>query len=218
MNRPAQIVVFLLFSITVLGCSSDKSNEEVISDGTVKEINEEKILLETGVQRISKWAAYWREIDPSFRSDAFVLERKESYEELEWPEENPIGKESPFYPYLLPHPDGEGKVDIYSYKVFVPAVGRPGFQPDSEVIYFKDNGFRERLLFIGPSGGFQEGLWVSPDHLLVAGYFEEEDGFTPKIWLIDTREKNYTIFKHPFFTTNFDRHGYLKRKLSDIDF
>ncbi|WP_291779389.1 bifunctional isocitrate dehydrogenase kinase/phosphatase [Cecembia sp.] len=218
MGKPIRIVSFILFQLIFLACTSERKSEEDVWDGELDKFNEMSMLLETNIQRIPEWVAYWKEMEPAFRSESFVVERKEGYEELEWPEENPIGRESPFFPYLLPHPDGIGQVDIYSYKVFVPAQGRTGFQPDSEVIFFKENGLRERLLFVGPSGGFDEAIWVNAQLLLVAGYFEEEQGFTPKIWLIDIENQSYTIFKHPFYTTNFDRHGYLKRKLSNIDF
>jgi len=212
------LFIFLGFLFLLVGCGSEKSGEASLVDNVLGEREEERIWLESGVQQMPVWTSYWQELDPGFRQEDFSFERSELFEELEWPEENYITEESPFFPYLLPQPEGEGMVDIYSYKVFVPAEGRPGFQPDSEVIYFKENGLRERLLFVGPSGGFDEALWISPDHLLVAGYFEEEEGFTPKIWIIDVLHKRYSIFKHPIFTTNFDRHGYLKRKLSNIDF
>lgn len=207
-----------MFQLIFLACASEKKSEENLGEAELDKLSEERILLETNIQRMPDWVAYWKEMEPAFRPESFVLEREEEYEELEWPEENPIGRESPFYPYLLPHPGGEGQVDIYSYKVFVPAQGRPGFQPDSEVMFFKENGLRERLLFIGPSGGFDEAVWVNSQLLLVAGYFEEEQGFSPKLWLIDIENQSYSIFKHPFYTTNFDRHGYLRRKLSNIDF
>lgn len=180
---------FLPFFVLLLGCSSEKTKEESIAEGAKDQDEEVKVWLESSLQQMSSWTGYWKDLDPAFRPQDFSFERSEPFDELEWPEENYIVEDSPFYPYLITHPEGEGYVDIYSYKVFVPAQGSPGFQPDSEVIYFKENGLRERLLFIGPSGGFDEALWINSDLLIVAGYFEEEAGFTPKIWIIDTEQK-----------------------------
>ncbi|WP_304518262.1 bifunctional isocitrate dehydrogenase kinase/phosphatase [Cecembia rubra] len=180
MNKPCTFYIHLFVVLMFWSCASDRSSQESVSDIQNGEILEEQILVENGLQQIKQWSDYWKEKSPTFNPAAFTLERKETFEELEWPEENPIVSGNPFYPYLLPNPEGKGVVDIYSYKVFVPAEGKPGFQPDSEVIFFKENGMRERLLFIGPSGGFEEAVWVSPDKLLVAGYCEEEEGVSPK--------------------------------------
>ena len=207
------ILIVLFFTCN----SKEESSEEVFDADSDLAIQEKKMLGE-GIQKLSDWVQFWKEIDASFNAEAFEFERREHFEELEWPEENFIVPDNPFYPYLLPNPDGGGFVDIYSYKVFVPTQGKPGFQPDSEVIYFKSNGMRERLLFIGPSGGFEDAVWVSSQHLLVAGFFEEEEGVTPKIWLIDTVKKSYSIFKHPFHTTFYAKDGYLRKKLNNLKF
>ena len=218
MNKPTALLVFLAICIWAISCGPQKTTEETLSTLAEEDQIEQREMVKKAVEALSSWTGFWRQLDSSFSPEDFFFDRTEVFEELEWPEENPFGEESPFYPYLLAHPEGEGVVDIYSYKVFVPAEGKPGFQPDSEVIYFKNNGLRERLLFIGPSGGFDEALWLSPEHLLVAGYFEEERGFSPKIWLINTEEKQYAIFSHPFSTTNFQRNGYLIQKLQNIVF
>lgn len=218
MTKPSPIYAVLFLILLIWSCASEKSSQETVSEVHEDELLEEQILIESGLQQIKTWSTYWKEKNPDFNLSAFTLERRETFEELEWPEENPIVPGNPFYPYLLPNPEGKGVVDIYSYKVFVPAEGKPGFQPDSEVIFFKENGMRERLLFMGPSGGFEEAVWVSPDKLLVAGYFEEEEGISPKLWLIDVEKKQYSIFKHPIITTKFEKQGYLISKLRNIDF
>jgi hypothetical protein len=213
-NYPFSLILMLLF----FTCSPKKVNDEKAFYADLELAMQEKKMLETGVQQLSDWILFWQSVDPTFNPSVFEIERKDQFEELEWPEENYIVSDSPFYPFLLPNPNGGGFVDIYSYKVFVPTEGKPGFQPDSEVIYFKSNGMRERLLFIGPSGGFEEALWVSAEHLLVAGFFEEEEGVTPKIWIIDTVNKGYSIYKYPLHTTNYAKDGYLRKKLSNLEF
>lgn len=214
--RPILAKLFLI--LLIWSCSAEKSSKENLSEVQEDELLEEQLLIESGLLQVKTWSNYWKVKHPDFDLSAFSLERRETFEELEWPEENPIVPGNPFYSYLLPNPEGKGVVDIYSYKVFVPAEGKPGFQPDSEVIFFKENGMRERLLFMGPSGSFEEAVWVSPDKLLVAGYFEEEEGISPKLWLIDVEKRQYSIFKHPIISTNLDKQGYLILKLSNIDF
>lgn len=217
MSKTTSLVPVFIFTVFLWSCSSDKPASENESKDLAESL-EEMALLESGLQQLGRWTAYWKEISQDFRLNDFSMERQEFFEELEWPEDNPIGPENPFYPYLLLHPDSIGVVDIYSYKVFIPANGRPGFQPDSEVIFFKEDGMRERLHFIGPSGGFDDAIWVSPRDLMVVGFFEDEEGFTPKVWCIDIENHELIIFKHPFHTTNFDRHGYLKKRLTNISF
>jgi len=221
MNKNRFVLSSCLYSFILMllffSCTSKEENSEQVFDANSESAIQERKMLEAGVQQLSDWILFWKGVDPSFDPSVFELERKEQFEELEWPEENYIVPDSPFYPYLLPNPDGGGFVDIYSYKVFVPTEGKPGFQPDSEVIYFKSNGMRERLLFIGPSGGFEDGLWVSAEHLLISGFFEEEEGITPKLWIIDTVNKKYSIYKHPFHTTNYAKEGYLRKRLNNLD-
>jgi hypothetical protein len=214
---PRYFYSFMLVLLFITCNSKEESSEEAFDINSDLTIQEKKMLGE-GIQKLSDWVQHWKEVDASFNPEAFEFERRELFEELEWPEENFIVPDNPFYPYLLPNPDGVGFVDIYSYKVFVPAEGKPGFQPDSEVIYFKSNGMRERLLFIGPSGGFEDAVWLDAEYLLVSGFFEEEEGVTPKIWLIDTAKKSYSIFRHPFHTTFYAKDGYLKKKLSNLEF
>jgi hypothetical protein len=86
------------------------------------------------------------------------------------------------------------------------------------VIFFKSNGMRERLLFMGPSGGFEEAVWISPELLMVTGFFEDEEGTTPKIWLINPEEQVYFEYIHPYHTNQYPKTKYLVEKLENIDF
>jgi hypothetical protein len=212
---------FLLLSallVAAISCGSEKEKEEVVLESDLRLEDEELQLAEMGLQQIQSWVTFWKNSEGKFNLGDFEVDKKMAFEQLEWPEENPIDDDSPFYPYLIPNPEGKGVVDIYSYKIVFPENGGPFLNPDSEVIYFKDNGMRERLLFIGPSGGFEDAVWVTPSHLLVAGFFEEEEGVTPKLWLIDVENSSFVMFKHPLVTTNYSKDGYLKRKLNRISF
>lgn len=210
------IPYFLLLAVFA-SCSNDsnKSEEEVVKAVNIDE--ESQQLFDSGMQLLGSWERFWKNQFTEFKPEQFKLERVETFEELEWPEENFIVPGNPFHPYLIPHPEGEGIVDIYSYKVTVPTDGKPGFNPDSEVIFFKSNGMRKRLLFMGPSGGFEEAAWVSPEVLMVAGWFEDESGVSPVIWMIEPKTNSFKVFSHPFHTHMYPKNAYLKRKLTTID-
>lgn len=207
-----------LFVCLIASCSSDSEKKEGLDENESNLVEEEIQLLEIGIQQLQSWIAHWKSEESRFNPSDFTLDKKITFDQLEWPEENYINEDSPFYPYLIPNPEGHGVVDIYSYKVVYPEQGGPFLNPDSEVIYFKNDGMRERLLFIGPSGGFEDAVWVTPDHLLVSGFFEEEEGITPKLWLIDVENSRHLIFKHPLTTTKYSKDGFLKEKLKKIDF
>jgi len=211
--------LMILSLVLIGGCTFQKEkSEEIISEKSISQEEEFTQLLSSGLQQISQWGTAWKKVDPRFDLTKFSMSREVTYESLEWPEENFIQPGNPFYEFLIPHPEGGGVVDIYSYKVVIPEEGGVSFNPDSEVIFFKSNGMRERLLFMGPSGGFEEAVWVSPEYLMVTGFFEDEEGVTPKVWLIDPEQQVYYIFNHPFHTTQYPKTKYLKDKLDNIDF
>jgi hypothetical protein len=212
--------LFLFGFLVFLGSCSfqkEKTGETVLETSKSKE-EELNQLLASGLQQLNNWSGYWKSQEPSFDVSGFEFSREIPYEILEWPEENFIQQGHPLYKYIVPNPEGYGIVDIYSYKVVRPEEADVSFNPDSEVIYFKSNGMRERLMFMGPSGGFEEAIWLSPNHLMVAGFFEEEAGITPKIWIIIPNEQIYLTFKHPLHTDKYPKTGYLIKKLQNIDF
>jgi hypothetical protein len=211
---------FLLILLVFLGsCSFQKEKkEETEEKASISKEEEYNQLLASGLQQLDAWTKYWKSQEPTFDVAGFKIAGEIPYESLEWPEENFIQQDHPLYNYLISNPDGHGVVDIYSYKVVLPEETRVSFNPDSEVIYFKSTGMRERLMFMGPSGGFEEAIWISPDHLMVAGFFEEEEGITPKIWIIIPDEQKYLTFQHPLYSATYPKTGYLIKKLPNIDF
>lgn len=209
----------LLIIVLLAACSFQKEKSEEVSDTSQLSKEEEMAqLLASGIQQTPAWASHWKSIDNSFDPSAFQLSKQLEYEDLEWPEENFIQAGNPFFPYLIPHPDGLGVVDIYSYKVVIPEEGAVAFNPDSEVIFFRSNGMRQRLLFIGPSGGFQEAVWVSPDYLMVSGFFEYENGVSPMVWLVNVADRSYIEYSSPLRITQYPKSKYLKEKLKNIPF
>jgi len=109
-------------------------------------------------------------------------------------------------------------VDIYSYKVEAqPELENPFLNPDSEVVWYRADGMRDRLLFIGPSGMFEEGFWISPNEFIVLGYFQEEEGFRPMLWLIHTDTHQLSQFRLNKWTVAYDSDSYLSQKLTSLE-
>lgn len=209
----------LLIIVLLAACSFQKEKSEEVADTSLLSKEEEMAqLLSSGIQQMPAWQSHWKSVDNSFDPNTFQLSKQLEYEDLEWPEENFIQAGSPFYPYLVTHPDGLGVVDIYSYKVVIPEEGAVAFNPDSEVIFFRANGMRQRLLFIGPSGGFQEAVWVSPDYLMVSGFFEFENGVSPMVWLVNVADRSYIEYSSPLRISQYPKSKYLREKLKNIPF
>jgi hypothetical protein len=214
-----RLLIFFMAATIFLSCNSEKKeieNEKEII--TIPQDQEAVQLIQSGLQLIPDWIDYWKQAETDFSVSDFVMGKSEVYEQLEWPEENFIDEQHLLFSHLIRHPEEKGVVDIYSYKIVYPEENKPFFNPDSEVIFFKNNGMRERLLFIGPSGTFDEARWVSPDHLMIAGRFESADGLvSPKIWLIEISGNRYFEFDHPVASQKVTKHGYLKQKFKHID-
>ena len=76
---------------------------------------------------------------------------------------------------------------------------------------------KERLLFMGPSGMFEEGHWLSPSEFLVMGYFQEDEGYRPMLWLIRTDTHLLSQFKFKKVVSEYTAESYLNRKLKAVD-
>ncbi|WP_241347626.1 bifunctional isocitrate dehydrogenase kinase/phosphatase [Belliella filtrata] len=200
--------------LLVWSCGS--SNEETSLDATItgEESLEEKQLLENGFQQLTEWTAHWKRQVPGFDLHDFKLSRVDSIETIERPEENFITKGNAFFAYLKDQPDGKGTVDIYSYKITFPEEGKPYFNPDSEVTYFRSDGMRERLLFIGPSGAFEDAIWLNSEALLVVGHFESDAGVSPKAWIIYPESQLIHQYESNLTTDDYRREGFLTKRFS----
>ncbi len=218
-TKKRQFGLLLVLLGLAFSCSSEKEKSEDLAESEIMTVEEKELeLVHQGLQQLPQWVLFWKNLEPQFDPNDFTFTRGFSYELLEWPEENFIVPDNAFFPYLIYHPEQKGVIDLYSYKVAFDEKGNPYFNPDSEVIYFKSDGMRERLMFIGPSGAFEEAIWVSPEHLLVAGNFEEEDGVRPMLWLIFPEENRYLNFESPLLSKKYTVEAYLKKKLNRINF
>ena len=208
---------YALVLLAIYSCTSDNKNTEgntPVTSSTPAAPND-KQLLEIGIQKLDEWVAYWRSKGADMQQ--FELEQEHVYEPVEWPGENVMPEESPLRDYQIPHPGSEGVVDIYSYKLVLNEEQELGFNPDSEVVYYRSDGMRERLLFIGPSGGFEDAVWVTEDHLLVSGHLQKENGYVPVVWLVQPQAHKYAVYEGNFATQDYASDSYLKVKLKTLD-
>lgn len=212
-----KLLFFLILLMFTGACTSNNSSDEHIAETNFISAAEEEVrLLESGIQQVPLWSSHWKSIVPHFNKQNFVYSKTDSLDQIERPEKLYIGSESPFYPFLKTHPEGEGVVDIYSYKVVFPEEGVPYFSPDSEVTYFKSNGMRERLLFMGPSGVFEDAVWLSSEVLLIVGNFESEIGISPIAWLIYPKLGKVTQYENALHSQIYTRESYLIKRFSSL--
>jgi hypothetical protein len=212
-------LAILLFCLLFTSCFQSKNKEEeVLEEADSKKDDEYNGLAVQGLSKIPSWVNHWKGVAPSFDPNKFKKTRVLNFELLEYPEEVPYQSSSVFYTNLLAHPGGKGVVDIYGYKIVLPESNTPYFNADSEVAYYRTDGMRERLLFMGPSGGFEEAIWVSEDYLMVVGFFEEENGVSPKMWLIHTEKRVYIVFDHPLYVPEYGKESYLREKFNKVNF
>lgn len=206
----------LLIGIPLLcSCTSETKTAETVANPSSPAVPTDKELLEIGIQKLDKWGNYWKKKGADIQG--FELEQEFIYEPLEWPGENVYTEESPLKNYQIPHPAGEGVVDIYSYKLVFGEDRELSFNPDSEVVYYRSDGMRERLLFIGPSGVFEDAVWVTEDHLAVGGHIQKEEAFVPVVWLIHPKANKYALYESNFTTQDYAPENYLKERLVDLD-
>ena len=209
------LLIFLFW--VVLSCSPDKKVEEKeIAVGPEKVSADE--LFKEGLQKLNKWVDHWEARGADFSVVNFTPDREVNYEVIEWPGENPLDNDHPLRRYQIPHPETGEVVDIYNYKMVIGDSGEVDFNPDAEVVYFKANGMRERLLFMGPSGLFEDAVWIDEKHLLVTGYFQKESGYVPVVWLISPERHTHLIYESMFSSVDYSMESYLREKLSDLNF
>lgn len=209
---------FFLFILTsFFSCSSDKPEENEVQNEISDEPTEED-LLQIGIQKLEKWVGFWKANGTDFSLENFGPRQEHHYEVVEVPGKNILSEDNPLRKYQIPNPGANGVVDIYDYKLLVDPNLQVDLNPDAEVVYYKDNGMRERLLFIGPSGLFEDAVWISETHLLVSGHIQKEDGFVPVIWMIIPEKNTYVVYENKHSTPNYTSDSYLKEKLVELKF
>lgn len=213
--RTANAVFFIGLVIACSGRLEEVKTD--VSDPNTKETRE--VLFEKGLEMIQPWTSHWTDLGMPEGRASFSQIADMKLEKLERPEVNPIKKgEHPLADFQLHHPESMGTVDIYHYKLHIDDASSVLFEPDAEVIFYRENGMRERLLFMGPSGLFEDAVWIDNSNLLIVGYFENEAGFSPMVWLLNIEDSTYLLYESEFVIADYDRFGYLKNKLSALNF
>lgn len=211
----------LLLSVLFFGCESSESTKTETQVDL--DVDAEKLVLmqnqiNLGLDQRSAWQSHWAKSIGNFDAMDFEIALSDSIDPMEMPEKNPILSGDPLFPYQLPNPEGNGTIDIYSYKVEAQeGLERPFLNPDSEVIWYREDGMKERLLFMGPSGMFEDGLWLNASEFMVMGYFQEEEGFRPMIWIIDVVNHRFTQFRLNQVVKDYLPESYLDTKLVFVD-
>jgi hypothetical protein len=211
------IVLAALFGVA---CTSNTSDESV--EGGNMEIDEAEELemrnqLDVVLAQKKNWYNHWSKLIGPFDSNKFKIVLTDSIDPQEMPEKNPILQDDPLFPYQFVHPTANGTMDIYSYKIEAQdAIDTPFLNPDSEVIWYRADGMKERLLFMGPSGMFEEGEWINENEFVVLGYFQEESGFRPMAWFINVSEHKIWQFNLSSTATTYDQDSYLDQKIKQV--
>ncbi len=174
--------------------------------------------IDLGLAQKSAWQTHWAGKIGNFDATDFGFVSADSIDSMEMPERNPILQGDPLFPYQIAHPEGNGTMDIYSYKVEAQeGLDRPFLNPDSEVIWYRPDGMKERLLFMGPSGMFEDGMWLNATEFLVLGFLQEEEGFRPMAWIIDLQDHRLHQFKMNRVVKEYPLESYLNMKLKSVD-
>lgn len=207
--------------LSLLACESKEKQEEArieSTSATEEELSRNRGQIDLALAQNKNWYSHWSSDLGLFDASQFELVMTDSIEPMEMPEKNPILEGDPLYPYQFPHPEGNGTIDIYSYKVEAQdAIDSPFLNPDSEVVWYKEDGMKERLLFMGPSGMFEDGMWLNPQEFLVFGYFQEEAGYRPMAWVINVENHILKQFQFAKVSNTYESHSYLNNKIKQID-
>lgn len=220
MNSFLKNSIFLTVCLFVWACNSNTPEIEGNTKAGLtggKDLSYYHNLIEIGMGKRQAWSKHWTSSIGTFSSSDFNLVYSDSINPMEMPEANPILPSDPLYPYQFPHPEGKGTIDIYLYKVEAQeGLERPFLNPDSEVIWFREDGMKERLLFMGPSGMFEDGLWINAEEFLVLGHFHEEEGYIPMAWIIDVQNHTFKQFRLDKISKDYQPDSYLDQKLKSV--
>ncbi len=214
-----RVLVSLLVVLTACE-SSDSVKDDAVSDMAPETASLEmmRAQIDLGLAQKSGWQKHWAERIGNFSAQDFEFASVDSIDAMEMPEKNPILEGDPLFPYQISHPEGNGTMDIYSYKVEAQeSLEHPFLNPDSEVIWYRADGMKERLLFMGPSGSFEDGMWTNASEFLVFGFLQEEEGFRPMVWVINVETHRLSQFKLSRLANEYSQESYLDLKLKSVD-
>lgn len=107
-------------------------------------------------------------------------------------------------PFLKYSPDSSMFIDLDSYNIDITrdAQGHftgAGIGPDTEVSLVNvGDSTRTRLVFLGPGGSIEDGIWLDNHTLVLIGVQENERGErVPTVWRFELPTKTYYIYELP---------------------
>lgn len=210
----------VIFGIFLISCERGETTQESPVSGEILENELDKFhnKIDSVLMAKPNWVNHWTEAVGQLSGADFELILTDSIDPMEMPEANPIKEGDPLFPYQFLHPKGKGTIDIYQYKVEAQEIlDQPFLNPDSEVIWYRADGMKERLLFMGPSGMFEDGFWLNEKEFVVLGYFQEEQGFRPMVWVIDVLNHRFSQLRLNKGTESYLPESYLDKKLKAVD-
>ena len=221
LKSTSNICFLLLFTLIFGGACTPNTSNEVLSDADLARDEAKELVMKNQLDLVlaqkKNWYTHWSSILGPFQASNFNLILTDSIDPQEMPEKNPILPDDPLFPYQYIHPSEKGTIDIYSYKIEAQdAIDSPFLNPDSEVIWYRADGMKERLLFMGPSGMFEEGEWINEDEFVVLGYFQEESGFRPMAWFIDVNQHRFWQFNLEMAAPVYEPDSYLDQKIKQV--
>ncbi|WP_297335630.1 hypothetical protein [Algoriphagus sp.] len=208
----------VLAGFGLYSCTGNPSEDEKKSGVQLEDPRADVVQrLDVALAQKKDWVGHWSGYLGSFSAVDFELVMEDSLDQYEMPEKNPIGQGDPLAPYQLSHPGGNGVVDIYSYKVESQGdEGKAYLNPDSEVVWYKADGMKKRLLFMGPSGMFEEALWLNENELLVLGFFQEDSGARPMVWWLDLERLQMRQYSLNENSDSYPVNSYLDLKIKPL--
>ncbi len=149
-------------------------------------------------QRMERWLDYYG-FDREDFTDSATYARPYRLEKRPFE----INREDPFSALFVFNSDSTLAIDLDSYHLVLEEDSEGGlfFQgrgADMEIglIDLKDNS-RERLLFCGPACLFEEGSFHPDGHIVITGFSENGQGYSPTIWRIQPEKDSLEVFITP---------------------
>lgn len=212
-------ICIALLSLSACDNKEKQANERIENTSIdEEELNRNRAQIDVALAQNKNWHTHWSNDIGMFDASQFDLMMTDSIDPMEMPEKNPILKGDPLYPYQFPHPAGNGTMDIYSYKIEAQEnVDTPFLNPDSEVVWYKQDGMKERLLFMGPSGMFEDGMWLNKSEFLVVGFFQGMNGYRPMAWLINVDTHILKQFQLDKVSESYVPQSYINTKIKQVD-
>lgn len=212
------LILILAGIFCFISCENSVQKNEVIGIAKTEENERLAIQIDFALAQRVEWKSHWESRVGTLKSSDFILVLTDSLQTIEMPERNPIQIGDPLFPFQILHPKGLGTMDIYGGKIEISEnLTHLYYNPDSEVNWYRSDGMRARLLIMGPSGLFEEGIWINENEFLVLGFFQFESGFKPMIWILDIKNQLMRQFQFQKSILDYDSDSYINSKIKFQD-